>query len=137
MYITKGGLMEDPDFHDEDQLVLFARNDSEAVRKWSIARGYDDFRYLSNDKGKWSFWGWRITCELVEKDVKKADELEQFSEVITKGELESFDNAVGITLDSDGNAIQTRTLIISWEKLPNTDDKYGIIYHKVPVEEFK
>lgn len=61
VYITMGGLMEDPGFHDEHHRTILAKDEDEAVKKWAKMTGFDDPQYLERrGKGRWTFWGWTV-----------------------------------------------------------------------------
>lgn len=61
VYITMGGLMEDPSFHDEHHATITADDEDDAVKQWAKLKGFSDPQYLQKRNERWTYWGWRIT----------------------------------------------------------------------------
>ncbi|AMM45001.1 hypothetical protein SP15_201 [Bacillus phage SP-15] len=68
VYITMGGLMEDPGFHDEYHATIYSSDKDSAIEEWlRINPKFDDPQYLrkgQNGEG-WSYWGWVISCHQI------------------------------------------------------------------------
>ncbi|MGM0846932.1 MAG: hypothetical protein ACQEUT_18390 [Bacillota bacterium] len=60
VFVTMGGLMEDPEFHDEHHLIVAGYNEDEAVNNWAKDKGFTNPAYLKKRGNNWSYWGWRI-----------------------------------------------------------------------------
>lgn len=65
VYITEGGLMEDPAFHNEHYETIEAESTDRAVEIWlGLHPTYNDPNYLKqHEDGAWTYWGWRIHAD--------------------------------------------------------------------------
>jgi hypothetical protein len=64
VYITVGGLQEDPVSRDEKHRTVRAVSLDDAVAKWADAvqlQRDDTYNLTRHPDGSWMYWGWRIT----------------------------------------------------------------------------
>jgi hypothetical protein len=55
--LKMGGLMEDPEWHEEYQEEIFADNERDAKDKWAEKTGHKD---KSWDNENQTYWGWSV-----------------------------------------------------------------------------
>lgn len=110
VFITTGGLMEDPQRKDEDVITVKALSIDHAVAKWARLTNHNDSN-LKNDGETWTYWGWKITVHAVSDEIqlmkyhRKGSEFEYMDEVEWFSDQDKFKDTIfnnhGIILNEE------------------------------------